>query len=94
MPKTTAPPKSWRDQVLSDLSPEEFAAYSQADILARLTDAKWHIEEVMKHYPTEPMGSALDRLSRAQALLAEIAKDLAIVALEEATSKPSSPAHN
>jgi hypothetical protein len=94
MPKTKAPPKSWRDQFLSELSPEEFAAYAQTDIFARLTDAKWHIEEVMKHYPTEPMGSALDNICRAQTLLAEIAKDLAIVALEKATSKPSSPAHN
>ena len=94
MPKTKAPPKPWKDQFLDNLSPEEFVAYSQADILARLTDAKWHIEEVMKHYPTEPMGSALDRLCRAQTLLAEIAKDLAIVTLEEATSTSSSPTHN
>jgi hypothetical protein len=94
MPKTKASPKSWGDQFLSNLSPEEFVAYSQTDILTRLTDAKWHIEEVMKHFPTEPMGSALDRLCRAQTLLAEIAKDLAIVALEEATDKQSSPAHN
>jgi hypothetical protein len=95
MPKTKAQPKALTDQLTGDLSPEEAAAYYQADILARLKDAKWHIEEVMKHYPTEPMGSVLDRICRAQTLLAEIAKDLAIVALEEATTrKPSSPAHN
>jgi hypothetical protein len=33
------------------------------------------------------MGSALDRLCRAQALLAEISKDLAILALEKAAGK-------
>jgi hypothetical protein len=70
--------------------PEELTAYYQADILERLKDAKWYIEEVMKHYPTEPMGSVLDRIYRAQTLLAEIAKDLAIVTLEEATSTSSS----
>jgi hypothetical protein len=61
----------------------------QADILSRLKDAKRHIEEVMKHYPTEPIGSALDRICRAQTLLTTIAKDLSILALEQATSTHS-----
>jgi hypothetical protein len=94
MPKIKAQPEELTNQLTGDLSPEEAAAYYQADILARLKDAKWHIQEVMKHYPTEPMGSALDRICRAQTLLAEISKDLAIVTLEEATGKQSSPAHN
>ena len=90
MPKTTTTPEELTNQLTGDLSPEEV----QASILSRLKDTKWHIEEVMKHYPTEPMGSALDRLCRAQTLLAEITKDLAIVTLEEATSTSSSPTHN
>jgi hypothetical protein len=94
MPQTKRTPEELTDQLTGDLSPEEAAAYYQADILARLKDAKWHIEEVMKHYSTEPMGSALDRICRAQTLLAEISKDLAIVALEEATGEQSSATHN
>jgi hypothetical protein len=89
MPQTTAA----SEELTSTLSAQDVAAY-HADILSRLKTVSWYIEEIMKRYPTEPMGSALDRICRAQTLLAEIAKDLAIVALEEATNTPSSPVHN
>jgi hypothetical protein len=39
----------------------------EAGILYRLNGAKWHIDEVMKNYRTEPKGSLVDRLHRAQA---------------------------
>jgi hypothetical protein len=84
MRPTKAVPEDLTDQVAGDLSPKDVAAY-QADIRSRLTDAKWHVDEVMKHYPTEPIGSVLDRICRAQTLLAELSKDLAIVALEQAS---------
>jgi hypothetical protein len=77
MPKPKDTPEELTEQMTdltNPLSPNEVKAY-QANILYRLKRARWHIDEVMKHYPTESMGSALDRLRRAQSLVAEISKD-------------------